>query len=381
METRMKKFLITGGAGFIGTALTQELLAQGHFVRVMDNLSGQVHGNTTNENHKKFESSNRYDFHIGDILDKSKVIDVLSNIDVVIHLAAETGTGQSMYELKKYAEVNVVGTAVLLEAITQMQSPIKRLVVSSSRAVYGEGKYLCNVHGYTYPDGRNSSEMKMGNFDIHCPSCSLKLNLVPTDEESRLAASSMYGITKLAQEQMITSFGRTHGVATSILRYQNVFGPGQSLSNPYTGILSIFSTRILNKGSINIFEDGLESRDFIYIDDVAKMTALAALDDCNTVEVFNIGSGISTTVIEAVSGLQAELGLHATVSISGNFRAGDIRHNLADISRFVRHFGYSPEITFDLGIKNFTSWVKRQQINHDRYDQSISELKSNGLLQ
>lgn len=376
----MKNILITGGAGFIGTALTRELLSKGNFVRVIDNLTSQVHDNTGTKYLPEFESHDRFEFQLGDILIKSKLVEALEGIDTVVHLAAETGTGQSMYEIKKYTEVNVVGTAILLESIAEMKSPINKLIVSSSRAVYGEGKYRCELHGYIYPNGRTTSDMQLGTFDVLCPDCKTKLILVPSDEESRLMPNSIYGITKLAQEQMVLSFGRTHNIPTFALRYQNVFGPGQSLSNPYTGILSIFSTRIRNEGSINIFEDGLESRDFIYIDDVVRMTTLATLDERNIVEVFNIGSGVPTTVLEVVNALQEKMAAHVPVSVSGNFREGDIRHNLADISRFVSHFGYSPKVSFDLGLENFVNWVKEQQIYQDKYEESISELKNNGIL-
>ncbi len=376
----MKRILITGGAGFIGTALTRELLSLGHFVRVIDNLANQVHGNNGTKYPSEFTSFPRFEFHQGNILDKSNLLVSLEGIDTVIHLAAETGTGQSMYEMRKYTEVNVVGTATLLESIAEMESPVKKLVVSSSRAVYGEGKYRCELDGFIFPNARSVDEMKLGTFDVFCPYCHTKLCLVPSDEESRLKPTSIYGITKLAQEQMVLSFGRTHSISTAALRYQNVFGPGQSLSNPYTGILSIFSTRILNRGSINVFEDGLESRDFIYIDDVVKMTSLAALDHGNYVEVFNVGSGVSTTVLEVVNGLQEKLAIRVEVSISGNFRAGDIRHNLADVSKFSSRFHWRPETSFNLGLEKFTNWVKKQQIEFDKYDESIGELKNNGLL-
>jgi len=376
----MKSILITGGAGFIGTALTRELLIEGHFVRVIDNLASQVHSNRDATFTSEFHSHEKFEFYLGDILDKSNLVEALNGIDTVVHLAAETGTGQSMYEIKKYSEVNVVGTANLLESIAEMESPLSRLVISSSRAVYGEGKYQCELHGDIYPEGRETKDMRSGIFEILCPICKNRLILVPSDENSRLMPSSIYGITKLTQEQMILSFGRTHGISTVALRYQNVYGPGQSLSNPYTGILSIFSTRILNGGSINIFEDGLESRDFIYISDVAKMTALATLETNNRVEVFNIGSGVSTTVLAVIEGLQEKLDLKVPISISGNFREGDIRHNLANISRFSTRFNYSPEVSFENGLELFIAWVKEQKIHSDKYEESLNELKSNGML-
>jgi len=376
----MKNILITGGAGFIGKALAKDLLSKGHFVRVIDNLTKQVHGNTGRKFHSGFEDNNRYEFYFGDVLNKSNMKEALRGIDSVVHLAAETGTGQSMYEMKKYTEVNVVGTAVLLEAISEMDGQINKLLVSSSRAVYGEGKYYCELHGFIYPNGRKDSDMQEGIFEVLCPTCNNKLEKAPSNEESALKPNSVYGITKLAQEQMILSFGRAHKIPTIALRYQNVFGPGQSLSNPYTGILSIFSTRIRNNGPINVFEDGLESRDFIFIDDVVRMTTLALLDEGNIVEVFNVGSGVATTVLEVVNLLQEKLFSNVQVSISGNFREGDIRHNLADISRFNSYFDYKPEVSFEVGIEKFCIWVREQQIHPDKYEESLNELKTNGLL-
>ena len=264
-----RKILITGGAGFIGSNLALELNNRGYSVTVIDNLSEQVH--------KKGKESTLYlsikgkvNFINGDVRKKGDWEKALRGQDIVVHLAAETGTGQSMYEISRYVEVNIQGTAHLLHFLSNNNHSIKKVIVASSRAVYGEGKYFCEEHFIVYPEIRKEVDLISGRFECTCPVCGREVKLQATDELSKLHPTSVYGITKHNQEQMVLTVCSALGIPAIAYRYQNVYGPGQSLCNPYTGILSIFSTQIKNNNQINIFEDGRESRDFVYIDDVVQ---------------------------------------------------------------------------------------------------------------
>jgi dTDP-L-rhamnose 4-epimerase len=222
--------------------------------------------------------------------------------------------------------------------------------------------------------------MEKGDFDVHCPVCGLSAELVSTDEETPIRPSSVYGVTKLTQEQMVLTVGKALGISAIAFRYQNVYGPGQSLSNPYTRILSIFSTRIRNQSAINIFEDGNESRDFVYSDDVVSITARAVEYDKPLVDVFNVGAGLATDVLTIANTLQELLDVNVPTTISGQFRVGDIRHNYADLSKVKRVFGFEPTVSIEQGLANFVDWVKTEQVQVDLYEQSLQELKSKGLF-
>jgi dTDP-L-rhamnose 4-epimerase len=308
------------------------------------------------------------------------LLKVLPGVDTVVHLAAETGTGQSMYAIKHYADVNVGGTALLLDLIANERFPVRRLVVASSRAVYGEGKYLCAAHGVSYPLARSDEAMAQGRFDHVCPVCEESLQMMPTDESSALQPSSVYGVTKLTQEQLVLSVGKALGVSALAFRYQNVYGPGQSLSNPYTGILSIFSTRLRHDRPVNIFEDGKESRDFVYIDDVVDATVRGIEHPEPLVDVFNIGSGVATDVLTIANMLRGCFGSESTIAVSGQFRAGDIRHNVADLTKVSGVLGFSPDVSIGEGLRRFVEWVGGERIETDRYDESLNELRARGLF-
>jgi dTDP-L-rhamnose 4-epimerase len=291
----LKNILITGGAGFIGSRLALSLSAQGHKVRVLDNLAEQIHG-TDPESSSLYQSiRGRVDFMRGSVTSETDLVAALQGVDTVVHFAAETGTGQSMYAIHHYSEVNVGGTVLLLDLIANKPFPVKKIVVASSRAIYGEGKYFCHEHGFVYPASRLASNMERGDFSVRCRKCADTVDLIASDESTPVSPSSVYGITKLTQEQMVLTVGKALGISAIALRYQNVYGPGQSLSNPYTGILSIFSTRILNGSGINIFEDGKESRDFVFIDDAVAATIRAIDFEEPLIEAFNVGSGRQQT--------------------------------------------------------------------------------------
>jgi len=373
---KYNNILITGGAGFIGSNLSLKLIEKGYNITVLDSLSSQIHSSDS----PLYNSiKGKVNFIKGSVLSYDSWKKSLKNIDVVIHLAAETGTGQSMYEIEKYTDVNIRGTSILLDILTNEQHSIKKLLVASSRAIYGEGKYSCPSHGIVYPNERTDSDMRTGDFSIKCPICFSHAKLLPTDESSKIHPSSIYGITKQVQEQMFMTVGKSLGIPVVAFRYQNVYGPGQSLSNPYTGILSIFSTRIKNGNDINIFEDGRESRDFIYIDDVIEATILGLEKDEANFEVFNVGSGKATDVMTVANTLVEIYQSNSKVTISGNYRIGDIRDNYADLSKIKSKLNFKPKISFEEGIINFTKWVSSQKIVEDNYEISINEMKKKGL--
>ena len=374
------KVLITGGAGFIGSNLALKLIKLGHKVTVIDSLNPQIHGDNPSETSDLYRSIiNKVEFIHGSVCDQNKLRLAIQGQDSIVHLAAETGTGQSMYEIKRYVDVNVGGTALLLDFLTNLDHGIKKVVVASSRAIYGEGKYFSKKQGIVYPEARLESNLAKGVFDPVCSDTGEVLQLMATDETSKIHPTSIYGITKQNQEQMVMVSCAAKGISATALRYQNVYGPGQSLKNPYTGILSIFSTRILNDNDINIFEDGLESRDFVYIDDVVDATILALTQDSANGEVFGIGSGVATSVNEVTQRLIENYEKDINVKITGNYRVGDIRHNYASLSKAQELLGYNPKIDFITGIERFADWVKSQEVGKDLYEQSITELKKRGL--
>jgi len=374
-----KNVLITGGAGFIGSNIANKLILEGYNVTVLDNLSKQIHGDDFNKSFLYLSLNSKIKFIKGDVTSESDWINALDGIEVVIHLAAETGTGQSMYNISRYTNVNINGTSILLDYIVNKTHNIKKVIVASSRAIYGEGKYYSEKYGIVYPGHRTLLNLQNSKFDVtYLDDCNLA-NLA-TDEDSKLHPSSIYGITKLNQEQMIMTLCESVNLPCVAFRYQNVFGPGQSLSNPYTGIISIFSNLLLQGKDLNIFEDGLESRDFVYIDDVVDATILGLKRDEANYQVFNVGSGIKTNIIQIADSLIANLSPKSKYKITKQFRLGDIRHNYADMNKIKKILDFNPKINFNNGINLFSKWVTSQKFNSNNYDQSIIELKNRGLL-
>jgi dTDP-L-rhamnose 4-epimerase len=373
--------LITGGAGFIGSNLALKLIERGYEVTVLDNLSPQVHGLNPEITSPIYSSiKGKVNFIQGSVTQRGDWNKALDGQDAVIHLAAETGTGQSMYEIQRYANVNVGGTALMLDILTNEKHTIEKVVVASSRAVYGEGMYRCQEHGIVYPEARHDDDMMSGDFDCKCPQCKRGVELLPTSEESKVHPTSVYGISKYTQEQLVLNVGTSIGLPAVAFRYQNVYGPGQSLTNPYTGILSIFSTRIKNHAGINIFEDGKESRDFVYIDDAVTATIMGIENDAANFNVFNVGSGVPIEVLSVAKSLCKHYKRDEDISVSGNYRLGDIRHNYADLKTIKRIIGYEPHWTFENGIEAFCAWVDQQDIQNDNYLQSLSEMKQKHLF-
>jgi dTDP-L-rhamnose 4-epimerase len=374
------KILITGGAGFIGSNLALKLIEKNHELVILDNLSTQIHGDNPTKTSSLFKSiEGKCEFILGDVRNVNDWKKCLENTEVVIHLAAETGTGQSMYQISQYTEVNIQGTSHLLDLLANTKHKVQKVIIASSRAIYGEGKYYHTELGDVYPGQRLDEDMALGFYDVKYKEFT-DLQLKATDENSKIHPTSIYGITKQNQEQMILCACKSLGIVSTSFRFQNVYGPGQSLKNPYTGILSIFSTLIKNNQPINIFEDGNESRDFVYIDDIVHATILGVESDKGDGEAFNVGAGKSVSVIDVANLLKEKYGSTVELNISGNYRLGDIRHNYADIEKIKTYFGFEPKVDFPTGITNFTNWVNEQEIETSLFQNSMNEMKSKGLL-
>lgn len=375
------RVLITGGAGFIGSHIALRLIEKGYEVTVLDNLLEQIHGADPDRTSPLYRSiKDKVRFNKGDVCWRESLENALVDVDHVIHLAAETGTGQSMYEIKRYIDVNIGGTALLLDLLTNRKTQVKRVVVAESRAIYGEGKYNCGKCGDVYPLERKDEDMASGDFECHCPRCGGRLTLVATTEDSAVHPSSVYGIGKQVQGQLVHLICKSIGIESVSFRYQNVYGPGQSLTNPYTGILSIFSNRIKNHKEINIFEDGRESRDFVYIDDVVEATIAGLEVPQANGHVFNIGTGVAIDVLTVARTLCKYFGIKVPLIVSGNYRIGDIRHNFADISLAEKILDFRPKWSFDAGIRKFVQWVNQQDLQTDNYESSLQEMKRKGLF-
>ncbi len=377
--SKQKKVLVTGGAGFIGQKLSQSLISDGIQVRILDNFSPQIHSSTV----LSPEIADQVELIIADVRDRDAMKLALNGVDAVVHLAAETGTGQSMYEIDRYFSVNVQGTAVLLDLLQNdaIGENVKSIIVASSRAIYGEGAYSCPSHGTVYPEQRARSQMESGLFEPLCPHCGSATTLLKTGESAPFKPMSMYGLTKQVQEQAVLLFARTKGINGFALRYQNVYGPGQSLKNPYTGILAVFSNLARQNQTIEIYEDGLESRDFVYIDDVIEATKRCITSTEHFVGAINVGSGMATSVRDVAQEVKTFFNSESTIKITGAFRMGDIRHNIADISLTKKLLDFVPNTSFKQGLSHFLSWASTQDIqDKSSYTKSVNELSAKGLM-
>lgn len=372
------KILITGGAGFIGTHLTRHLLALGHEVSILDNFLPQVHAGNRS---LAADVAGHAALFSGDVADAAVFAAALDGAQCVVHLAAETGTGQSMYEVARYERTNLSGTALLYDLLAKMPGhKVERVVVASSRAIYGEGAYRCQTDGIVYPISRSGPDKASGYYDPLCPVCGGPCDTVPTPESAPFQPSSFYGLTKQVQEQTVLLFGQVLGIPSFALRYQNVYGPGQSLQNPYTGILAIFSNLARTGRPINVFEDGAESRDFVYIDDVVRATVACVVKNVSGCQAVNVGSGERTSVLEVARGVNAFYGGQSTVQTTGAFREGDIRHGMADLTHATHLLAYQPQVRFQEGLKSFLAWANESEPSTEGYERSLAEMKDRGLL-
>lgn len=377
----MRRVLITGGAGFIGSRLATALSDTGDTVTILDNLLPQVHGAHPEEGELLRAARRAGDVVVGDITDRRVLEQVLIGQDVVVHLAAETGTGQSMYQIEGYSRVNIGGTALLLDILANDDNrTVAKLVVASSRSIYGEGRYISQELGYVYPETRREVDLLAGRFEPTYAGDESGLKVVATTEDSKIHPSSVYGITKHAQESLVMTVCPALRIAAVALRFQNVYGPGQSLTNPYTGILSIFSTLIRQGKGINIFEDGRESRDFVFVDDVVRATVQAVRDPKADGQICNVGSGVGTSVKTVVDELMRAYGRTVPVEITGDFRIGDIRHNVADLARAREILSFEPRVGFREGVEAFANWAHEQELADGGYEASLEEMRRKKLL-
>jgi len=379
----MPLVLITGGAGFIGSHLASLLIEQGMTLRILDPLSPQIHGELPHG--LDWLSNSCIDYVRGCVTDRRAVEAALAGVQYVVHLAAETGTGQSMYEISKYSFVNTHGTAQLLDVLASSRShSVSRLVLASSRSVFGEGAYTCKICSNSTkrvsPPPRSVEQLTSHRWNPICTACGSDLVAIPTLESDPVSPASVYAATKYAQEDLVRIVCQSIDIDHSILRFQNVYGEGQSLKNPYTGILSIFSTRIRRGLDLPIFEDGLESRDFVHVDDVARAIVAAISSPSPVAGVINIGSGIGTSVIDVAQELMTALGIEVPLRVTGEYRIGDIRHNIADISRFCTLLPGGPQISLAEGLARFAAWVNTQPLPDDLLDSANNQLRERKLM-
>ena len=367
--------LVTGGAGFIGSHLVDALIERGESVRVLDALVPQVHPDG-----KPKHLNPGAELVVGDVTDADIVRRALDGVSIVFHDAAEVGVGQSMYEMERYVRANTLATSVLLEALVERRGDIRKLIVASSMSIYGEGAYRCGAHGILHPPLRPSEQLLARDWELRCPTCGEPLVPVGTTEDTPTVPTSVYAITKQDQEQLCLVVGRAYEIPTVALRYFNVYGPRQALSNPYTGVCAIFSSRLLNDQPPVIFEDGAQSRDFVHVSDIVQANLLAAGTDDADYQAVNVGTGVATSVREIADLLRTGLGKDKIEpELVGRYREGDIRHCVSDITKARTLLGFEPKVKLDAGLTELLGWV-REQTAEDRVLHATSELESRRLV-
>ena len=367
------KALVTGGAGFIGSFIADELVKKGHSVAIFDNLEEQVHlGKMPRYLNKDAE------FIKGDVSNRNELKKAVMDADVIFHEAAAVGVGQSMYQIQKYVDANNLGTAVLLDILANEEHDVKKLIVAGSMSSYGEGSYECEKCGAVEPGLRAEQQMMQKDWEMHCPKCNSHAKPVPTKEEKKQDVNSIYSLTKKDQEQMCMIVGKAYGIPTVALRYFNVYGPRQSLSNPYTGVAAIFMSRIKNNNQPIVYEDGMQTRDFVSVHDVADANLLVMEKSAADYEEFNVGSGNPIAIKNVAEVLAKLYGKDIKPSITHKFRKGDVRHCFADISKIKGKLGFSPKISFEKGMKELIEWSKNAEAI-DKFEMADEKLKKNGL--
>ena len=371
----MIRALVTGGAGFVGSHLVDLLVERGHRVRVLDNLDPLAHPSGRVPAHLNRDAELR----VGDLRDRDAVASALAGIDAVFHLGGVVGNGESMVNVRRAVDVNSTGTATLLEETIARRDRVSRLVVASSMVVYGEGAYACVEHGRVPAPGRQFERLCRGDWEPRCPACGHELEPVPVTEDEPLRPTSVYGITKRDQEELCLVLGRAFGLEVVALRYLNVYGPRQALGNPYTGVAAIFAARILSGRPPRVFEDGRQIRDLVHVSDVVRATAAAMEAPRAAGRALNVATGRRIRIGELARALAAALGSDLDPEITGEFRAGDIRHCYAATARAEKLLGFSAERTLADGVPELAEWVARQTFD-ERGDEAVGRLRELGLV-
>lgn len=370
---KYKNVLVTGGAGFIGSFLVDELVKKGHRARIFDNLEQQVHqGKRPNYLNKNAQ------FVKGDVRDYEALKKAVKGIEVIFHLASAVGVVQSNYEIKRYCDINAGGNANLLDILVNSKHTVKKLITVSSMTGFGEGNYKCRKCGIVRPPLREGAQLKKRLWEPICPNCKGNLSPVPTDEKAMEYPNSVYAITKKAQQDLCLLFGKIYNTPTVVLRLFNVYGPRQSLSNPYTGVTAIFISRIKNNQPAIVYEDGMQTRDFVSVHDTVRALILALEKSTADNQVVNIGSGKSTTILAVAQKLEKLLRKHGLVKIGKEFRKGDIRHCFADITKARQILGWKPIFSLEEGLEELIEWSQRQKAV-DRFIQTERDLKTRGF--
>ena len=372
----MKTILITGGAGFIGSHTADALLAKGYRVRVLDMLDPQIHGP---ERRRPVYLDERVELVEGDVRNREDVAGAIAGVDAVFHCAALTGVGQSMYDIHSYCDVNVNGTAMLLDVLANSAHRVKKVVLSSSRAVYGEGAYDCGKCGTVFPPPRTRAQLERHEWQMACPVCKGPLDARATGEEKPLAPVSVYALTKKMQEELFGVFSAAYGIPCVLLRYFNVYGIRQAINNPYTGIGAIFTNRALAGHDIFIYEDGEPIRDFVNVRDVVQANLLALENERANGGIFNIGTGKKLTVLDLARVIKEKLQSPVELKFTGQFRIGDIRDCYADLARSREVLGYRPLVDFTDGVDELIAWAKGEAVV-DRSTEAEQALRKRKLV-
>jgi dTDP-L-rhamnose 4-epimerase len=367
------RVLVTGGAGFIGSHLVDELVHRGDEVEVIDNLDTQVHKRKPDYLNPKAR------YHFADIQADGAIENLLRDVDVVIHLAARVGIGQSMYEIERYVDVNTGGTARLLQALVADRRDVRKLIVASSMSIYGEGAYECPACGPVSPPVRGPNQLSEKKWEVACPNCSTVTESRPTPEAKPLDPNSVYAVTKRDQEELCLTTGRAFGLPTVALRFFNVYGPRQSLDNPYTGVAAIFQSRIKNGQPPVVFEDGRQTRDFVSVHDIVRACLLSMEKDGADYQAVNVGTGRPTSILDVAEVLINLYKSDVVPSVENRFRAGDVRHCVADISKIRGLIGYAPVVSFAEGMRELVSWGRGTSAQ-DGFQRAYQELQTRGLV-